>query len=139
MLDKTQYKKLFKVFVDLGEEGLYLSHYELALHTEYNNVTDWKDFLMDPRTVDYVTSEMNIIRSAAINSMVAKAPNSNSVGQSQLINALQKLDEKAVKKEGPVFIYSYVPLNNQQKQAPNVRTVNAEGVEQIGENTWIIS
>ena len=81
---------------------------------------------------------MNIIRSAAINDMVHKAPDSNSVGQSQLINALGKLDEKATKKEGPVFIYSYVPLNDEQKYAPNVRTVNAEGVEQNEDGSWTI-
>ena len=119
-LTSDQYKQCWKAFTALGEEGLYLSHYQLAAVTEIDDILAWKEFLMDPRTVDYVTSEMNIIRTAAINAMVSKAPNSNSVGQSQLINALQKLDEKAVKKEGPAFIFCYVPLNKEQKQAPNV-------------------
>lgn len=120
MITSEQYKQCWKEFTALGEEGLYLSHYQLAAITTIEDILIWKEFLMDPRTVDYITSEMNIIRSAAINAMVSKAPNSNSVGQSQLINALQKLDEKAVKKDGPAFIYCYVPLNKEQKQAPNI-------------------
>ena len=130
-ITSEQYKQCWKEFTKLGEEGLYLSHYQLAAITNINDILVWKDFLMDPRTVDYVTSEMNIIRTAAINAMVSKAPNSNSVGQSQLINALQKLDEKAVKKEGPAFIYCYVPLNKEQKQAPNIISFETLGDVEI--------
>ena len=138
ILTKGQYEECWKIFTSLKEDGLYLSHYQLAEHTRINDAFVWKEFLMDPRTVDYITSEMNIIRSAAINEMVSRAPNSNSVGQSQLINALQKLDEKASHKEGPVFIYSYVPLNTEQKQAPNVRIVDTDGIEQTDDGTWVM-
>lgn len=138
ILTKAQYDECWKIFISLKEDGLFLSHYQLAEHTRISDAFVWKEFLMDPRTVDYITSEMNIIRSAAINEMVSKAPNSNSVGQSQLINALQKLDEKSSHKEGPVFIYCYVPLNTEQKQAPNVRTVDTECIEQTDNNTWVM-
>jgi hypothetical protein len=137
-LTKAQFEKCWEIFMDLGEEGLYMNHYQLANATEIHAAWEWKAFLTDPKTVDYITTEMNIIRSAAINEMVHKAPNSNSVGQSQLINALGKLDEKTAKKEGPVFIYTYVPLNEEQKYAPNVRTLDAAGIEQDGEGGWII-
>lgn len=80
----------------------------------------WKMFLIDPRIADYITTEMNLIRTASINEIIHKAPNSKSVGQAQLINALVKIDETAANKEGPVFIYSYVPLNDEQKFAPNI-------------------
>lgn len=138
ILTKGQYEECWKIFLSLKEDGLFLSHYQLAECTKIQDAFIWKEFLMDPKTVDYVTSEMNIIRTAAINKMVSKAPNSNSVGQSQLINALQKLDEKAAHKEGPVFIYSYVPLNREQKQAPNVRTVDTDGIEQTDNGEWIM-
>ena len=137
-LTKAQFDECWEVFTGLGEEGLYMNHYQLSQATTIHDAIQWKLFLTDPQVVDYISTEMNIIRTAAINDMVHKAPDSNSVGQSQLINALGKLDEKATKKEGPVFIYSYVPLNEEQKYAPNVRTVNAEGVEQNEDGSWTI-
>ena len=137
-LTKAQFEECWSIFVSLGEEGLYMNHYQLAQATEIEDAIQWKMFLTDPQVVDYISTEMNIIRTAAINDMVHKAPDSNSVGQSQLINALGKLDEKATKKEGPVFIYSYVPLNKEQKYAPNIRTVNAEGVEENEDGSWTI-
>ena len=137
-LTKAQFEECWNIFVSLGEEGLYMNHYQLAQATKIEDAIQWKMFLTDPQVVDYISTEMNIIRTAAINDMVHKAPDSNSVGQSQLINALGKLDEKATKKEGPVFIYSYVPLNEEQKYAPNIRTVNAEGVEENEDGSWTI-
>lgn len=135
ILTKAQFNECWETFTQLGQDGLYMNHYQLAQETPINDAMLWKLFLTDPKTVDYITTEMNVIRNAAINHMVHNAPDSNSVGQSQLINALQKLDEKATKKEGPAFIYSYVPLNTAQKEAPNVRKVNAEGIE-VTEDGW---
>lgn len=137
-LTDSQYKQCWDIFVSLQETALSLSHYQLAQMTDITDAIIWKEFLIDPRTADYVASEMQIIRSAAINEMVQKAPNSRSVGQSQLINALQKLDEAASHKEGPVFIYSYVPLNEQQKAAPNVRICDSQGIERTEDGTYIM-
>lgn len=137
-LTESQYNECWRIFTSLQEEGLSLSHYQLAERTELNDAIIWKAFLTDPKTADYISSEMQIIRSAAINEMVQKAPNSRSVGQSQLINALQKLDESAAHKEGPVFIYSYVPLNEQQKAAPNVRLCDTQGIEKTEDGTYVI-
>lgn len=110
-----------------------MSQYELARNTDEKDPQVWKQFLMDPKISDYISSEMTLIRTATMNKMVNNAADSNSVGQSQLLNALSKLDEKEQIKDGPTFIYSYVPLNNEQKEAPNVRTVNTDGIE-ITEN-----
>ena len=137
-LTKQQFKDCWEIFMNLGEDGLYMNHYQLAQNTTIEDAWQWKSFLTDPKTVDYINTEMNLIRSAALNEMVHKAPNSNSVGQSQLINALGKLDEKATKKEGPIFIYSYVPLNDEQQYAPNIRKVSAEGIELDEDGGWII-
>lgn len=137
-LTKAQLQECWDIFLSLKDEGLYLSHYQLAELTPIRDAFVWKEFLMDPKTVDYVSTEMNLIRTAAINKMVAEAPHSRSVGQSQLINALQKLDERANHKEGPIFIYSYVPLNQAQKQAPNVRVCNADGIEIQEDGTYVM-
>jgi hypothetical protein len=136
-LTKAQYEKCQKIFMDLREEALYLSHYQLAEITEINDAMLWKSFLMDNRTTDYIATEMNLIRNASINKMVSKAADSHSVGQSQLITALQKLDEKSTQKEGPVFIYSHVPLNDEQANAPNTRECNSKGVIKLKEGEFL--
>jgi hypothetical protein len=135
-LTKGQFEECDRIFKAIGEEALYLSHYQLAQETNILDPQIWKSYLMDPRTVDYINSEMSIIRTAAINDMVHKAPDSNSVGQSQLINALQKLDEKGARKDGPAFIYCYVPLNDEQKEAPNVRRIHTDYVSQNDDGSW---
>ena len=79
---------------------------------------------------------MHIVRDATINRMVSNAADCNSVGQSQLLNTLGKLAESSEHKEGPAFIYCYVPLNNEQKYAPNVRRVDPEGIEINEDGTY---
>ncbi len=125
-LTDFQFEECKKQFTELGERALYLNHYQLAAETHIRDAIIWKTFLTDPRIADYISSEMNLIRNASINEIIHKAPNSKSVGQAQLINALVKIDEMAVNKNGPVFIYSYVPLNAEQKFAPNVALVETE-------------
>ena len=129
-LTNAQFEECKKQFLELGERALYMNHYQLAIETRIEDPILWKMFLIDPRIADYISSEMNIIRNASINEIIQKAPNSKSVGQAQLINALVKIDESASNKDGPVFIYSYVPLNQEQMFAPNVLLPNTE-VKQI--------
>lgn len=138
LLTSDEYKELQKYYLELGEEALSLNHYQLSEQTGVNALK-WRAFLQDPRTVDYINTEMSIIRNAAINQMVQEAPHSRSVGQSQLLNALQKIEENTAKKEGPAFIYCYVPLNPEQKHARNVRQLyNTDGfeIEQTEEGVW---
>ena len=131
-LTNAQFEECKKQFLKLGERALYMNHYQLAVETHIEDPILWKMFLIDPRIADYISSEMNIIRTASINEIIQKAPNSKSVGQAQLINALVKIDENATNKDGPIFIYSYVPLNEEQKFAPNVVLPNTE-IHQITE------
>ena len=135
-LTKEQIEKCKKIFMQLGEDALYKSHYDLAAETTIKDPQIWKSFLIEPSIADYIASEMNLIRTATMNRMIANAGDSNSVGQSQLLNTLNKIDEKEQIKSGPTFIYCYVPLNNKQKHAPNVRIANAEGLEKIGDNEY---
>lgn len=108
-------------FKNLGREGLYASHYDLFEKTAHATPDIWKEFLLLPEVVDYVRVEMEIIRKAAMNELFANAGDSNSVGKAQLLNAISKYDEDNSTKEGPIFIYTYVPLNAEQEKAPNVQ------------------
>ena len=137
-LTKAQFEACKKQFLALGEIALTMNHYQLAMETTIEDPVIWKMFLLDPRIADYINSEMNIIRTAGINEIIKQAPNSRSVGQAQLINALVKIDEAATNKDGPVFIYSYVPLNDEQKFAPNVMLMDIDEEEPPEEQEEII-
>ena len=129
-LTKAQFESCRKEYMALGEHALYLNHYQLATQTHIKDPLIWRQFLTDPQIADYISSEMNLIRNASINEIIHKAPNSKSVGQAQLINALTKIDEMAANKQGPVFIYTYVPLNKEQKFAPNIPMQSFKDTEQ---------
>lgn len=137
-LTKAQYEECKKEFLKLEERAIYMNHYQLARETNIENPTQWKAFLTDPRTIEFTQSEMNLIRTAAINDIIQKAPNSKSVGQAQLINSLLKIEESTSTKDGPVFIYCYVPLNDEQKHAPNVKEVDSYGREE-NEEEWTLT
>lgn len=129
---------LMRQFQELGIEGLAFNHYELAEHCEEEDAQVWKAFLMEPATADYIRNEMDLIRSSQLNKMVQDSARSRSVGQSQLMNALIKMDDNAGKKEGPTFIYCYVPLSDEQSFAPNVMTCDSNGVQVTDEGVIIL-
>ena len=137
-LTKKQFEECKEQFIQLVEHALYLNHYQLAADTKIKDPIVWKMFLTDPRIADYISSEMNLIRTASINEIIHKAPNSKSVGQAQLINALVKIEEASANKTGPVFIYSYVPFNAEQAYAPNVTTLEQYVIEDDEEEEVLI-
>lgn len=105
----------------LQESALGKNHYELAAISQ--SCTDpkvWKEFLLLPEVQDWMQSEMAVIQNAELQNMAKNASESRSTGQAQLMSALQKLNEKTATKEGPAFIYCYVPVNSEQEQADNV-------------------
>ena len=73
---------------------------------------------------DVVAEIKNIVKDTELKKMVKGAAKTKSVGQAQLMNAFSKLNENNGLKEGPVFIYTHVPLNNQQIHADNVKMLN---------------
>ena len=119
-MTKEQFEKLKEVFASLGAEGLALNHYELVNKTGYGTPPLWKEFLMEPEIKQHISTETALIRNAELNKITANLEGSRSVGQAQLISALTKLEGQNTAAEGPVFIYSYVPLSEDQKAAPNV-------------------
>lgn len=118
--------KQFDLLKAMGKKGLLADHYELATkHPEYTS-DDWRTLLQDPEISLYISQEFNMIRDAQIRNLQANASDANkSVGAAQMINAMQSVAEKAQgKKEGPIFIYTFVPPSDEQLKAPNVRVIN---------------
>lgn len=123
-LNLQQKTKLWEIFRSHGEDVITLNHYELAEVTEENDPEIWKAFLMDPDVSTWIDSELKIVKEAELKKMVKGAAKTRSVGQAQLINAFSKLNETSTIKDGPIFIYTHVPLNDEQKEAPNINILD---------------
>lgn len=135
-LTPEQLEQMWKLFHSLKQEALWASHYDLAEKTKYLTATEWKEFLLLPEVVEHVRVEMEIIRKSAMNELFANAGDSNSVGKAQLMNAIAKYDEDNSAKEGPIFIYTYVPLNSEQAKAPHTQSERTDIFRRPPENPF---
>lgn len=124
--DETVFKDLQELFNGIGQEALFLSHYELAERTGESPI-DWKNFLMDPRVSAFVNEEMDMLKKAKVAVMLKSVDTNKNTGQAQLLNTLLNQTKRSDKKEGPVFIYTQVPLNAQERGAENVRILDEGG------------
>jgi hypothetical protein len=120
MLKPAQKEKLWKLYKALGEEGLKANHYTLALETTERDPAVWKEFLMEQDVNDYINQETAILQQAEFRAILLNTEKDASAGRAQLINAMMSVNNKQQKKDGPVIIYSYVPLNEQQLKSANV-------------------
>lgn len=120
MIKPTLKTELWKHYKDLGAEALKASHYTLAATTPIDDPAIWKEFLMEPDVSDYINQETAILQQAEFRSILLNTARDNSAGRAQLINAMMSVNQRQNKKEGPVVIYSYIPLNEQQMKAPNI-------------------
>jgi hypothetical protein len=120
-MNREKFVQMKEAYLALGIEAFTKNHYELAKLTPFHDPIDWKEFLLTPEIADYKASEKSLIQEATIAKISMDAKDSNSVGKAQLLNALQKNQDTGTKKDGPIFIYSFVPANEQQAKAPNYR------------------
>ena len=104
------------------------SHYDLAVQTEVESVDTWKEFLLQRDVQEWLEQERTLLQQSELSKLSTEVANSRSVGQAQLISTMQKINEsnRANKAEGPIFVYCYVPLNTQQKNAPNVEILEED-------------
>lgn len=122
---EIELQQMQEVFNDLGEDALYLTHHELAAATEFNAIA-WRQFLSDPRVQDFLQAELNLMQQSSIRKMMKDIDQSKSTGQAQLLNTLITQNNVNKKKEGPIFIYSYVPLNEEEQYAPNTQALSSD-------------
>lgn len=118
------YKELEDLFNGIGSEALFLTHYELAERTATSPI-DWKNFLMDPRVNAFISEEMEMLKRSKVAIMLNQVDTNKNTGQSQLLNTLLNQTKAQEVKEGPVFIYTQVPLNAEEEHAENVVIINA--------------
>lgn len=127
MLTSEEKTQLWELFKSLGVNGLTMNHYDLAKNTEVTDPEKWKKFLLEQDVRNYIQTEVEILRTTEFNKMIKNVgDNQRSVGQAQLMSALDKIKQDSNHKEGPVFIYTYVPLSSEQAQAENVQEAESD-------------
>lgn len=120
-MDALQKEEMWQQFKALEAKAISMNHYDLARITTIKDVQLWKQFLTDPEVSAYIDQEAQILTQTELRKLASDVSDSRSVGQAQLINAMSKLTDTKVTKEGPIFIYTYVPLTESQEKAPNVQ------------------
>lgn len=121
-------ESLWEKFEALGQKALTMSHYDLAEEVEGTTKDEWRDFLNEADVAEYIKNEMRIISDSIQKRMITDiiTGGDKSVGRAQIINTLDKINDEVAKKDGPIFIYSYVPLDAQQEQAENTIKLNKD-------------
>lgn len=122
---EIELQQMQEAFNDIGTEAFYMTHHQLSAATEFNSM-DWRTFLTDPRVQDFLKGELALMQQSSIMKMMKDIDQSKSTGQAQLLNTLINQSMQSNKKEGPVFIYSYIPLNEEEQHAPNVRSLESD-------------
>ena len=130
-MDEMQKEQLWEQFKALEAKAISMNHYDLARNTAINDVQLWKQFLTDPEVSAYIDQESQLLAQTELRKLTSNVADSRSVGQAQLINAMGKVAETKATKEGPIFIYTYVPLANSQMKADNVKLLDKDVFEEI--------
>lgn len=119
-MKKDLKEKLWKYYKDLGQDAIKANHYTLAASTPESDPNVWKEFLMEPDVNDFINQETALLQQAEFRTILLNSAKDNSAGRAQLINAMLSANQKQTKKEGPIVIYSYIPLNREQLKAANI-------------------
>ena len=102
------------------EERLSMTHYDLAKTSGVADSQAWKRFLMETKVANWIDQEITIIKGVTLRKMIKNADsNDRSYGAAQMLNALNKSFDTDTVKDGPVFVYTYIPLNEREQGAPN--------------------
>ncbi len=104
---------------DIGQSALYMDHYELAKATDISPIK-WKQFLMDVRVAAFIEEELDLLKKSKVAVMLKDVETNKNTGQAQLLNTLLNQTRSEHRKEGPVFIYTQIPLNESEQHAENV-------------------
>lgn len=104
-------------------KSLSWNHYDLAAETDIDDTEIWKTFLLIPEVAEWLTEEQSLMQKYELAKLTTNVANSRSVGQAQLISAVNKVYQEGKEEtaSGPAFVYCYIPLNEAQKASPNVR------------------
>jgi len=124
--DEDDMKDMQDLMNEIGQQALFMNHYELSAKTEISPI-QWKKFLTDVRVAAFISEELELLKKSKVAVMLKDVDTNKNTGQAQLLNTLLNQTKQNNKKEGPVFIYTQIPLNEAEQHAENV--VMVDGID----------
>ena len=124
--DEDDMKDMQDLMNEIGQQALFMNHYELSAKTEISPI-QWKKFLTDVRVAAFIAEELELLKKSKVAIMLKDVDTNKNTGQAQLLNTLLNQTKQSNKKEGPVFIYTQIPLNEAEQHAENV--VMVDGID----------
>ena len=124
--DEDDMKDMQDLMNEIGQQALFMNHYELSAKTEISPI-QWKKFLTDVRVAAFISEELELLKKSKVAIMLKDVDTNKNTGQAQLLNTLLNQTKQNNKKEGPVFIYTQIPLNEAEQHAENV--VMVDGID----------
>ena len=124
--DEDDMKDMQALMNEIGQQALFMNHYELSAKTEISPI-QWKKFLTDVRVAAFIAEELELLKKSKVAVMLKDVDTNKNTGQAQLLNTLLNQTKQSNKKEGPVFIYTQIPLNEAEQHAENV--VMVDGID----------
>lgn len=124
--DEDDMKDMQDLMNEIGQQALFMNHYELSAKTEISPI-QWKKFLTDVRVAAFISEELELLKKSKVAVMLKDVDTNKNTGQAQLLNTLLNQTKQSNKKEGPVFIYTQIPLNEAEQHAENV--VMVDGID----------
>ena len=124
--DEDDMKDMQDLMNAIGQQALFMNHYELSAKTEISPI-QWKKFLTDVRVAAFISEELELLKKSKVAVMLKDVDTNKNTGQAQLLNTLLNQTKQSNKKEGPVFIYTQIPLNEAEQHAENV--VMVDGID----------
>lgn len=124
--DEDDMKDMQDLMNEIGQQALFMNHYELSAKTEISPI-QWKNFLTDVRVSAFIAEELELLKKSKVAVMLKDVDTNKNTGQAQLLNTLLNQTKQSNKKEGPVFIYTQIPLNEAEQHAENV--VMVDGID----------
>lgn len=119
---EEDYIEMQDVFNKIGYDALFMDHYQLHDVSKFSPIK-WKEFITDPRVSAFISEELDLLKKAKVAKMLRNADSNKNVGQAQLLNTLLNQTKSGDRKEGPAFVYCYVPLNDNEIHAENVQVI----------------
>lgn len=137
--EETLFAELEQVFLSIGRDALAMDHYDLASMDDHTPL-DWKAFITDNRVKKYITEEFKLIEQAELHKMISNSHSNKSIGNVQMVSTLSRRAEgKENIKEGPAYIYTYVPLSSEQEKAENIVKLTEDIFAEDGSKAYKIA
>ena len=127
-MTRDRYNQLKEFYLSKAPEVFYINNYELA-RMEDSPSTDpqeWKEFVTSPKMSEHIIKETQYLRKMELSKLLQDASKKDrAVGTAQLISSLDKVITSDNKEDsGVIFVYTYVPLTEEESHADNVVKLN---------------